>query len=79
MNLLFARNLTRINSIKRINKYPLFNQVRRLNDQDRVFKNLYGREDWSVNSDMKRGGWYKTKEIIEKGHDWILQEVWICR
>ena len=75
MNLLFARNLTRINSIKRINKYPLINQVRRLNDQDRVFKNLYGREDWSVNSDMKRGGWYKTKEIIEKGHDWILKEV----
>jgi len=46
-----------------------------LNDQDRVFKNLYGREDWSVNGDMKRGGWYKTKEIIEKGHDWILKEV----
>jgi len=46
-----------------------------LNDQDRVFKNLYGREGWSVKSDMKRGGWYKTKEIIEKGNDWILKEV----
>ena len=24
---------------------------------------------------MRRGGWYKTKEIIEKGHEWILNEV----
>ena len=75
MYLLFARNLNRNNIIKQIKKYPLINQVRRLNDEDRVFKNLYGREDWSVKSDMKRGGWFKTKEIIEKGHDWILKEV----
>jgi NADH dehydrogenase (ubiquinone) flavoprotein 1 len=24
---------------------------------------------------MKRGDWYKTKEILLKGHDWIIQEV----
>lgn len=24
---------------------------------------------------MVQGGWYKTKEIVEKGHDWILDEV----
>ena len=35
-----------------------------LKDQDRVFKNLYGRNDWSLNGDMKRGGWFKTKEIF---------------
>lgn len=46
-----------------------------LKDEDRVFKNLYGQDDWGLKGDMKRGGWYKTKEILEKGHEWILQEV----
>ena len=46
-----------------------------LKDQDRVFKNLYGRNDWTLNGDMKRGGWFKTTEILNKGHDWILKEV----
>lgn len=46
-----------------------------LKDEDRVFKNLYGQGDWGLKGDMKRGGWYKTKEILEKGHEWILQEV----
>ena len=36
-----------------------------LNDHDRVFKNLYGRDEWTLKGDMRRGGWYKTKEIIE--------------
>ena len=44
-------------------------------DQDRVFKNLYGHSDWGIKGDMQRGGWFKTKEIIEKGHTWILNEV----
>ena len=46
-----------------------------LRDEDRVFKNLYGLNDWQLKGDMKRGGWYKTKEIMEKGHEWILNEV----
>lgn len=46
-----------------------------LKDEDRIFKNLYGRHDWGLKGDMKRGGWYKTREILDKGHEWILQEV----
>ena len=46
-----------------------------LRDEDRVFKNLYGLNNWTLKGDMKRGGWYKTKEIIEKGNEWILNEV----
>ena len=42
-----------------------------LRDQDRIFQNLYGRHDWGIKGDMKRGGWYKTKNILEKGSDWI--------
>ena len=46
-----------------------------LQDENRIFKNLYGRDNWNLKGDMRRGGWYKTKEIMEKGHDWILKEV----
>jgi len=44
-------------------------------DQDRIFTNLYGMHDWSIKGAEARGDWYKTKEIIGKGADWIQQEV----
>ncbi len=42
-----------------------------LKDQDRIFQNLYGHHDPGLKSAMKYGDWYKTKEIILKGHDWV--------
>ena len=56
----------------KINKVRYFSFLK---DEDRIFKNLYGRENWSLNGDLNRGGWYKTKEILNKGSDWILREV----
>ncbi|XP_022083330.1 NADH dehydrogenase [ubiquinone] flavoprotein 1, mitochondrial-like [Acanthaster planci] len=46
-----------------------------LKDQDRIFTNLYGRHDWRLKGALARGDWYKTKEILLKGHDWILKEI----
>lgn len=46
-----------------------------LADADRIFTNLYGRHDWRLKAAMKRGDWYKTKEIIEKGSPWIINEL----
>ncbi|KAI8056660.1 mitochondrial NADH:ubiquinone oxidoreductase NDUFV1/51 kDa subunit [Syncephalis plumigaleata] len=46
-----------------------------LKDQDRIFTNLYGRHDFRLKGAKSRGDWYKTKEIILKGHDWIINEV----
>merc|ERR1712055_555947 len=46
-----------------------------LKDQDRIFTNIYGRHDWRLKGSMARGQWYKTKEILLKGHDWILNEI----
>ncbi|GFS51862.1 NADH dehydrogenase flavoprotein 1, mitochondrial [Trichonephila inaurata madagascariensis] len=46
-----------------------------LKDQDRIFTNLYGRHDWKLKGALARGDWYKTKEILIKGVDWILKEV----
>lgn len=42
-----------------------------LQDQDRIFQNLYGHHGADLKSAMKYGDWYKTKEIILKGHDWV--------
>lgn len=46
-----------------------------LADQDRIFTNLYGRHDWRLKGAMKRGDWFKTKEILEKGDTWIINEI----
>jgi len=42
-----------------------------LRDQDRIFTNLYGHHGADLKSAMKYGDWYKTKEIVLKGHDWV--------
>lgn len=46
-----------------------------LSDSDRIFTNLYGRHDWQLKGALKRGDWYKTKEILVKGTDYIINEV----
>ncbi|PHH82925.1 hypothetical protein CDD82_4248 [Ophiocordyceps australis] len=46
-----------------------------LKDQDRIFQNLYGRFPADLKSAKKMGDWHKTKEIILKGHEWIIGEV----
>ena len=42
-----------------------------LKDHDRIFQNLYGHHGTDLKSAMKIGDWYKTKEIIQKGDDWV--------
>lgn len=46
-----------------------------LKDEDRIFTNLYGRHDWKLKGAISRGDWYKTKEILLKGEEWILKEI----
>lgn len=46
-----------------------------LKDQDRIFQNLYGQHGADLKSAQKYGDWYKTKEILLKGHDWIINEI----
>ncbi|KAI8587816.1 hypothetical protein BDZ88DRAFT_423878 [Geranomyces variabilis] len=46
-----------------------------LSDQDRIFTNLYGKHDFRLAGALKRGDWYKTKEIILKGDTWIIDEM----
>lgn len=46
-----------------------------LKDQDRIFTNLYGEKDWRIKEAMLRGDYYKTKELMWQGPDWIIQEI----
>src|SRR5213595_886537 len=46
-----------------------------LADKDRIFKNLYGLHDWGLEGARSRGAWDGTKAILEKGADWIINEV----
>ena len=46
-----------------------------LQDKDRIFKNLYGFQDWKLAGARSRGAWDNTKALIDKGHDWIINEV----
>ncbi len=46
-----------------------------LQDKDRIFKNVYGFQDWKLAGAKARGAWDNTKALIDKGHDWIITEV----
>ena len=46
-----------------------------LEDKDRIFRNLYGLHDWGLEGARARGAWDGTKAILEKGRDWIIEEV----
>jgi len=46
-----------------------------LKDEDRIFTNLYGRHDFGLKGALKRGDWYKTKEILAKSNEWIQGEI----
>jgi NADH-quinone oxidoreductase subunit F len=46
-----------------------------LEDKDRIFTNLYGLHDWGLEGARARGAWDGTKAMLEKGRDWIINEV----
>ena len=46
-----------------------------LQDKDRIFTNLYGLHDWGLAGARARGAWDGTKAMLEKGRDWIINEV----
>lgn len=46
-----------------------------LKDEDRIFTNLYGLHDPYLKGAMKRGDWYRTKDLVIKGSDWIVNEM----
>ena len=54
-----------------------------LKDSDRIFTNVYKDGDPYINGALKRvyylfilqGDWYRTKDIIANGPDWIINQI----
>lgn len=46
-----------------------------LQDKDRIFTNIYGFHDWGLKGALARGQWDGTKGFIDKGRDWIIEQV----
>jgi NADH-quinone oxidoreductase subunit F len=46
-----------------------------LADKDRIFTNIYGLRDKSLKGAMARGHWDNTKGLVDKGRDWIIDEM----
>ena len=46
-----------------------------LADRDRIFTNLYGLEDWTLDGARARGAWDGTKAILGKGQDAIVKTI----
>ena len=46
-----------------------------LQDEDRIFRNLYGYEDPGLKGAKKRGAWDGTRKFLQKGRDWVIDEI----
>ena len=46
-----------------------------LNEKDKIFKNLYGLKGKGLDVAKSLGDWKNTKDFIQKGKQWILDEV----
>ena len=46
-----------------------------LNDRDRIFTNLYGLHSPGLEAARRRGAWDETKFLLDKGRDWIVDEM----
>jgi NADH-quinone oxidoreductase subunit F len=46
-----------------------------LQDKDRIFTNIYGLHDRSLKGAMSRGLWDNTKAILDRGRDWIIDQM----
>jgi NADH-quinone oxidoreductase subunit F len=46
-----------------------------LKDQDRIFRNLYGQDDWRLPGAKRRGIWDNTKALMDLGQDNIIEEI----
>ncbi len=46
-----------------------------LHDRDRIFRNIYGFHDVGLKGAQSRGVWDGTRFFIDKGHDFIIDEI----
>ena len=52
-----------------------FRSYGNLSDQDRIFTNVYKDSSPFIDDAIRRGDWYRTKDILSMGHDWVVDEI----
>lgn len=50
-----------------------------LKDEDRIFTNAYGEHSWHLPEALKRGDWYRTKDIVVKGEYVLVVKVCVLQ
>ena len=46
-----------------------------LKDKDKIFRNLYGYENWNLEGAKSRGIWSNTKVLFDKGSENIIEQI----
>ena len=46
-----------------------------ISSENIIFKDIYGFDGCSLAKSEKRGDWHSTKSLLEKGSDWIINEI----
>ena len=46
-----------------------------LNYKDKIFNNLYGYEPWNLSDAKQRGDWDNTKDLLNKGRDYLTEQI----
>ena len=46
-----------------------------IKDQDKIFTNLHGQQSYELNSALKRGDWKDTKNFLDQGSEWIIDQI----
>ena len=46
-----------------------------LKERDKIFRNLYGYENWNLEGAKSRGIWSNTNKLIVKGREYIIEEI----
>lgn len=46
-----------------------------LQEEDKIFSNLYGNQGCDLKSSKSRGDWKNTKSLMAKGSEWIIGEI----
>ena len=46
-----------------------------LQDQDRIFTNIFGWQSYDLPAAQRRGDWDNTADLLAKGRDWIIGEM----
>ncbi|MEM9750113.1 MAG: NADH-quinone oxidoreductase subunit NuoF, partial [Pseudomonadota bacterium] len=46
-----------------------------LEDKDRIFTNLYGREDPGLEAARQRGAWNGTADLMALGQNWVIDQI----